>query len=135
MRSSERRPSVTHAACSADSAASMAATGPASLSLGVRRLATPSMRHITTAQLASIWFCVLYFAGTFLYVGSRAAFGFFRLGSEYPEALVPREILMVIENMATQVFQLSALLVGFGTLLTGAVAVWITNNSEAIATH
>ena len=38
MRSSERRPSVTHAACSADSAASMAATGAASLSLGVRLL-------------------------------------------------------------------------------------------------
>ena len=36
MRSSKRRPSVTHAACSADSAASMGATGAASLSLGVR---------------------------------------------------------------------------------------------------
>ena len=59
MRSSERRPGVIHAACSADSAASMAATGPASLSLGVRLRYALSMKRtilaILTVGFLSVW--------------------------------------------------------------------------------
>ena len=55
MRSSERRPSVTHAACYADSAASMAATGAASLSLGVRLLRTTLLSdHVQNIMLPDI---------------------------------------------------------------------------------
>ena len=55
MRSSERRPSVTHAACCADSAASMAATGAASLSLGVRPSRAPRVRTTLFVLFSACW--------------------------------------------------------------------------------
>lgn len=88
------------------------------------------MRQLTRLQLAALWFCLLYFAITFLVIGSRAAWGFLRLASEYREAQVPREVLLGVADSAARDFRLHALLVGVGFAMLGLVVVWLTRSRK-----
>jgi len=88
------------------------------------------MRQISRSQLAALWFCLAYFGVAFLVVGSRAAFGFLKLGSEYRDAQVPREVLLSIADSASRDFRLHALLFAVGFALLGIVAVWLTTSKR-----
>jgi hypothetical protein len=88
------------------------------------------MRQITRLQLSALWLCLAYFAFAFLVVGSRAAFGFLRLGSEYRDAQVPREILMSVADSASRDFRLHALLIAIGFAMLGGVLIWLTRSQR-----
>jgi hypothetical protein len=89
------------------------------------------MRQITRLQLWALWLCLGYFAVAFLVVGSRAVFGFLKLGSEYRDAQVPREILMSVADSASRDFHLHALLIAIGFAMLGGVLIWLTRSQRA----
>lgn len=88
------------------------------------------MRRITTSQLAALCVCVVYLAAVAFFMSARAAMSFFKLGSEYPEAYVPREALMGVANLAAQSSRWDALLVIIAFLMLAAVVLWITKNPK-----
>jgi hypothetical protein len=88
------------------------------------------VRQLTKFQLLGLWVCLAYFGVALLLIGSRAAFGFLRLGSEHPEAQVPRELLMSIADSAVGEFRLHALLVTIGFVMLGGLVLWLTSNRK-----
>ena len=80
------------------------------------------------AQLFALWGCLVYFGVALGVIGGRAAFGFMRLGSEYREAQVPREVLLSVAASAARDFRLHASLVAVGCVILGLVLVWLTRS-------
>jgi len=86
------------------------------------------MKQLSRAQLVALWGCLVYFGVTFGVIGGRAAFGFMRLGSEYREAQVPREVLLNVADSAARDFRLHASLIAVGCAMLGLVLVWLTRS-------
>lgn len=80
------------------------------------------------AQLFALWGCLVYFGVTLGVIGGRAAFGFIRIGSEYREAQVPREVLLSVADSAARDFRSHASLVAVGCVIPGLVLVWLTRS-------
>lgn len=89
------------------------------------------MKQITKAQIAALWLCLLYFGVTLAVVASRAMWGFLRLGSEYRDAQVPRDVLLGVANSAARDFRLHALLIAAGFVMLGSVLAWVSRNQNA----
>jgi hypothetical protein len=57
--------------------------------------------------------------------------GFLRLGSEYRDAQVPRDVLLGVANSAARDFRLHALLIAAGFVMLGSVLAWVSRNQNA----
>ena len=84
------------------------------------------MRDISKFQLISLWLCVIFLGYAFVRIAARAAWGFFRLASEYKEELVPRDILFGIAEGASNDFWHFTLLVGIAFLFLLSNVIWLT---------
>ena len=89
------------------------------------------MKQLSKSQLVALWLCFLYFGVALAVIGARAAFGFLRLGSEYRDAQVPREVLLRVADSASRDFRLHTVLVAVGVAVLGLVLVWLTRSREA----
>jgi hypothetical protein len=86
------------------------------------------MRQITRFQLLVLWLCLAYFAVVLFVIGSRAAWGFLKLGSEYRDAQVPREVFLSVADSFSRDFRLHAWLVAVGFAMLGLLVIRITRS-------
>jgi hypothetical protein len=87
------------------------------------------MKNLSKVQLISLWICAIYLGFAFVRIGTRAAWGFLRIASEYKEELVPRDVLLGIVEDASNDFWHFTLLVGIAFLFLLSNVLWLTFSS------